>query len=152
MPYECLKTEATKLGVNTYELPLKNKGLYSDNVIWINNSLITTERTCVLAEELGHYHTTSGDILDQSRLNNRKQERRAREWAHNRLIPFQRIIDAHEARVKGRHEIAEFLGVTEEFLQESINRYMDKYGIFIQINDRFTIMLEPLSVIELLPS
>ena len=48
------------------------KGLYYAGSIGIDKNLKTTkEKACVLAEELGHYHTSSGDILDQSNVASR---------------------------------------------------------------------------------
>lgn len=148
--YYQLVREATVHGINVYEKKFKSnaKGLCKGNKIGISSSIATlTERTCILAEELGHYHTTVGNILDQSKAMNRKQERRAREWAYNRLIPLGKIIEAHKARIKDRHNVADFLGVTDEFLQSTIDRYMDKYGLFVQFKDHI-IFFEPLIVIE----
>ena len=55
------------------------KGLYCNGTIALNKDMyIESEKTCVLAEELGHYYTTVGDIMDQTDVSNRKQERRAR--------------------------------------------------------------------------
>lgn len=127
----------------------RNKGLYADKVIILDKRIPTTaERTCILAEEIGHYYTTVGNIIDQTKLDNRKQERRAREWAHNKLIPLTRIVEAFKANVKGRHEIAEYLGVTEEFLQDCIDRYIDKFGLFVVADKQYTIMFDPLAVIK----
>lgn len=57
---------------------MKNKGLYADNIIWINKYLPTSvEKACILAEELGHHYTTAGDILDQNDIENCKQELKA---------------------------------------------------------------------------
>lgn len=129
-------------------MPMRNKGLYSDGVIWINKGIPTTaEKYSILAEELGHYHTSSGNILDQRDMRNRKQELRARQWAYERLVPLSSIVQAHKAKVRGRFEIAEYLGVTEEFLQASIDRYRDKYGILTSI-DNYIIFLDPLRVVE----
>ena len=64
------------------EKPLiNNDGRIYKNRIAIRTDLTDIEKSCVLAEELGHYYTTVGDILDQSDDGNRKQERRARLWA-----------------------------------------------------------------------
>ncbi|WP_160045679.1 ImmA/IrrE family metallo-endopeptidase [Paenibacillus sp. USDA918EY] len=146
--YEKLLHEAFSFNVSVYEMPMRNKGLYSDGIVWINKGLPTNaERNCILAEELGHYHTSSGNILDQRDIRNRKQELRARQWAYERLVPLSSIVQAHKAKVKGRFEIAEYLGVTEEFLQASIDRYRDKYGILTSI-DNYIIFLDPLRVIE----
>jgi hypothetical protein len=75
--YETLLQEAHEEEIEVVCIPLhgKLKGLYSCNVIAINSNTATeAEKACILAEELGHYHTTVGDILDQSKTQNRKQE------------------------------------------------------------------------------
>lgn len=48
------------------------------NVALSNQIESTTRKAYVLAEELEHYHTTVGNILDHDDTNNRKQERTAR--------------------------------------------------------------------------
>ncbi|MDT2306290.1 hypothetical protein P7H21_23355 [Paenibacillus larvae] len=87
-----------------------------------------------------HYLITVGNILDQSDILNRKQELRARQLTYEKLIPLSAIVQAHQSGVRGRFEIAEYLEVTEEFLQATINRYRDKYGISVSI-DNFIIFL-----------
>ncbi|AVV56385.1 ImmA/IrrE family metallo-endopeptidase [Paenibacillus glucanolyticus] len=152
MIYDNLLNEAAQLGIDTYEKPMspRNKGLYSDNVIWINKFLRTrTEKACAAAEEIGHHHTSFGDILDLSDVSARKQELRARQWGYKRLVPLSSIVQAHNAKVKGRFEIAEYLGVTEEFLQASIDRYRDRFGVLTTI-ENYIIYLDPLHVVEVL--
>lgn len=149
-----LLIEAEENSIEIREHPFKNmrlKGLYFDNVIALNSSSISSrvEKTCVLAEEIGHHFTTSGNILDQSDIRARKQELRARAWAYSRLVPFSAIVRAYNARIKGRYEIAEYLGVTEDFLERSIQRYHDKYGICVSYGDRYIIYFDPLGVVEM---
>ena len=81
-----------------YKFKSKNiKGLYCDNVIALSKDIrTTTEKTCVLAEEIGHHFTTAGDIIDQTNAKNRKQELRARMWAYDKQIGLSGIIDAFE--------------------------------------------------------
>ncbi len=151
MIYEQLIIEASLNEVEVYEKYMSSrlKGLYSDNIVWINKHMSTrTEKACVLAEELGHYHTTVGDILDQSHTEHRKQELRARRWAYERLIPFSKIIQAHRLHISNRYELADFLGVTEEFLQAALDWYKSKYGLFAVL-DQYTIYFEPLGVLEM---
>lgn len=150
MVYEKLLEEAKRNNISTYEMPLskRNKGFYADNVIWINKHLTTNDKICTLAEELGHYHTSVGDILDQSNLTNRKQERQARNWAYKKLIPLDKIIDAFHAGVQSSYELAKYLNVTEEFLLETLNSYKDKYGVSKTIN-QYTIFFEPLTIMEI---
>jgi Zn-dependent peptidase ImmA (M78 family) len=149
MLYDDLILEAERHGVDVYEKPLKKriKGLYADGIVWINSRIPTKERACILAEELGHYHNSAGDILDQSDIVSRKQEKAAREWAYERLVPLDKIIEAHHARVGSRHDFAEFLGVTEPFLQAAIERYREKYGLYVT-RGHYTIYFDPLGVIE----
>ena len=62
------------------------KGLYCDGAIGIDKNIETnTEKACVLAEELGHHYTSTGNILDQSSVANRKQEQKARLWGYNKM-------------------------------------------------------------------
>lgn len=148
MPIEYLIREASKHDVEVYERAMVPtiKGLYADNVIWINRNISTeTEKYCILAEELGHYHTSHGDILDQSTFNNRKQEQRARNWAYEHLITLNKIVQAFEEGLSGRFELAEHLQVTEEFLQAAIDRYRDKYGSYVNWNQHM-ISFDPLDV------
>lgn len=150
MTYEKLLEEAQQHGVDIYEKPMqpRNKGLYSDKVIWINKHIETSiEKACVLAEELGHYHTSAGDIIDQSNLNNRKQEKRAHAWAFEKLVPLEKIVQAHKIKPKNKYELAEFLGVTESFLDEALKRYMEKYGLSTKF-ENYVICFEPLGVVE----
>lgn len=150
MLYEKLLREATHHGLDIYEEPMAPtiKGLYGDKVIWINKHISTTsERTCVLAEELGHYHTTIGDILDQSNITNRKQELRARKWAYEKLVPLTSLINAYKSGVQNKYELADHLGVTEAFLEKAIQHYKEKHGLY-KIIGRYTIQFEPLGIFE----
>lgn len=152
MPYETLLHQADLLGVHVFDMdmPESTKGLYSDNIIWINKKITTSvEKACILAEELGHYHTSSGNILDQSSIQNRKQELKARQWAYQCKIPLDKIVQAHHARISSRYELAEYLEVSESFLQAAINRYTEKFGMSVVFDDQHIILFDPLGVVEL---
>ncbi|GED68983.1 membrane protein [Brevibacillus reuszeri] len=151
MTYEELIEEAVQHGLDIYEMPLKPriKGLYSNDIIGINKSIATTiEKTCILAEEIGHHFKTSGNILDQSKIENRQQENRARSWAYEKLVPLDAFVQAHKQGIKNRYELADYLGVTEVFLDSAINRYIEKYGTHVTFG-LSTIIFEPLGVLEL---
>ncbi|WP_346216469.1 ImmA/IrrE family metallo-endopeptidase [Caldifermentibacillus hisashii] len=151
MGYEDLLFESELLGVSVYEKKLskKIKGLYSNNVVCINKKIESSiEKACVLAEELGHYHTSSGNILDQSKIENRKQEKRARNWAYKKLVPLEKLISASKEGIQTKYELAEYLAVTEEFLEDAIKRYKEEYGLFTEIEGKI-LYFEPLGVLEL---
>ena len=144
MNYEALLEEAHQDGLIVKEKPLKyNNGRIKGKRIAIRKDIeTTTEKTCVLAEELGHHYTSVGDIIDMENTQNRKQERQARFWAYNKLIGLRGIIDAYEAGCQNGYEIAEYLEVTEEYLADCIEAYRDKYGVGIAV-DNFYVMFIP---------
>ena len=150
MDYETLLAESDSIGLTVKEMNLQyNDGRIKGQRIAIRKDIeTTTEKACVLAEELGHHHTTFGDILDQSDTMNRKQERQARLWAYNKMIGLTGIIKAYKNHCSNSHEMAECLGVTEEFLAEALECYRQKYGLCTTI-DNYIIYFEPLGVLEL---
>lgn len=149
--YETLLDEADAELIEVSERNLKNKtkGLYCNYVIWINKKLTSVEKGCVLAEELGHHYTTSGDILDQGYIVNRKQEKIARKWAYKKLIPLSKIVQASKLGIRSRFELAEHLNVTEDFLLNAIDRYHEEYGICKRFENHI-IYFNPLSVLEII--
>jgi Zn-dependent peptidase ImmA (M78 family) len=141
--YEDLLTEADNNNLITKEKPLRaHKGRIKGNRIAINNSLTETEKKCVMAEELGHYYTGVGDILNQSFTANRKQELHGRIHAYNQLIGLTGIVEAYKHHCTCLSEVAEFLDVTEEFLTETLIHYKNKYGLYVKVQD-YVIIFEP---------
>jgi len=152
--YESLQQEAVDngLGVLSWKFDSnKLKGLIYDNTIVVSDQLPdSASKTCILAEEIGHYYTASGNILDMSSVINRKQEHLGRMWAYNKLIGLIGIIDAFEHGCQSKFEIAEYLDVTEDFLSEAISAYRAKYGVY-KIIDNYVIYFIPnLSVVKFL--
>lgn len=134
MTYEELLIETENEGLNVKEKPLKyNDGRIKGNRVAIRKDLSDSiEKGCTLAEELGHHYTSYGNILDLQSISNRKQELRARIWAYDKLINFEGFINAFEHHCTNLYETATFLGVTEQFLADTINAYMHKYGCYIK--------------------
>lgn len=146
--YEILLSEASGIGLTVKEKPLQwNNGRIKGNRVAIRQDLDTsTEKACVLAEELGHHHTSSGNILDQTDTNNRKQELRARMWAYNELIGLRGIINAYEHGCSSMFDMAEYLEVTEEFLSDCIENYRSKYGVSTVVDNYYIIFIPNLVV------
>lgn len=144
MTYEALLNEADSHQLTVKEKPLKqHDGLIIGNKIAIRKNIETTaEKSCVLAEELGHHYTTYGDILNQSSVSNQKQELRARMWAYNKQIGLLGIIKSYEHGCQSKHEMANYLDVTEDFLCDALERYRQKYGMYTTV-DNYVIYFEP---------
>lgn len=85
----------------------------------------TVEKTCWLAEELGHHITGADIILQYNKADDWKAEARARRWAHMRLLSPDAIRTAAR-NTDNIYEIAEALDVSVEFLQESIEDFEAK--------------------------
>lgn len=148
--YEELLQEAYRENIEVISLPFheNTKGLYCDGVIALNKNIPTTaERACILAEELGHHYTSYGDIIDTSEINNKKQEVKARRWAVKRLVTLKIIIKAFEAGCRNLYEMAEYLGMTEEFLRHAFKVYNNVYGK-CKIYGRYVIYFDPPGVYE----
>lgn len=144
MTYEELLKEADSMGLIVKEKPLQSgDGRIFDNKIAIRKDIPTqTEKACVLAEELGHHCTSSGNIMDQNIVFNRQQELRARMYGYNLSIGLIGIARAFESGCRNLYEMADFLDVTEEYLKEAIESYRKKYGIFTVV-DNYLIYFEP---------
>lgn len=150
MTYENLIIECENNNIIVIEKNFKSdaKGLCKGNKIGISLRLSTDkEKSCILSEELGHYYTTYGNILDQNKVENRKQELRARRWAYEKLINFNSLIEASNKGIKGKYNLSEFLNVTEEFLEEALAYYKIKYGIYKKV-DNYIIYFEPLGILK----
>lgn len=150
--YEILLDEANDKGLIVKEKSLlSSNGRIKGNRIAIRKDLKTTaEKACVLAEELGHYETTVGDIIDMSDPWNRKQERQARLNGYNRMIGLIGIVRAYEAGCQDQHKIAEFLNVTEEYLLECIECYRDIYGEMKSTDNYIIYFIPNLAVIKMI--
>lgn len=150
MTYEELLDEVDKEGILLLEDNRIGRldGLYVDGTITLHPRLETTvEKKCTLIEELGHHHTTTGNILDLSDIRNRKQERNARAWGFRNAVGITKLIEAYKSGVRNRYELAEFLDVTEEYIDEVLKYYCQKYGPHFEI-DNYVVFFSPLAVFE----
>lgn len=152
MNYEELQIQACKDGIEIIEYPFKSsniKGLYCNGTVALNEDMTQVEKSCVLAEEIGHHCTSSGDILDQTDIMNRKQEYRARLYGYNLKVGLTGLISAYEEGCRNLYEMAEYLDVTEEYLRNVINCYHAKYGQYT-IVDNYVIYFEPFAVMKMI--
>lgn len=151
MTYEELKTKHKDL--NIVEMDLSEvkglKGLYFDGNIALERKMSQTEKSCVLAEELGHYYTTSGNILDQTDVSNRKQEYRARLYGFNLKIGLMGLVRAFEHGCRSASDIAEYLDVTEEYLKEAVDCYRSKYGVYATVDNYVVYFTPALGVLKI---
>ena len=151
MTYEVLLNTADQAGLTVKEKPLsESDGLIKGNRIAIRKDIPTqAEKSCVLAEELGHYFTSAGNILDQTDIVNRKQEYRARLYGYNLQIGLRGIISAHTAGCRNLYEMADYLDVTEEYLKEALDCYQSKYGEYVKVDNYMIHFIPTMAVLEI---
>ena len=148
---ELLKLSDTEnLIVKEKNIPGYGGRIYKNRIAIHQGIDTSVEKACVLAEELGHHYTSVGCILDQTDLANRKQERQARLWGYNKLIGLMGIVRAFNAGCQNQYEIADYLDVTEEYLQECINCYQSKYGICTTVDNYVIYFVSYLTVTEMI--
>lgn len=144
--YEELQDQACADGIDVMDYNFNSpniKGLYCNSTVAINKSISTqAEKSCVLAEELGHHYTTVGDIIDQTKASNRKQEYRARLYGYNLKIGLIGIVHAYEAGCRSLYEMAEYLDATEEYLKEALDCYHSIHGVYATLAN-YIIFFEP---------
>ena len=135
--YERMLCAAGEAGIKVVEMDFlsSSKGVCSGNRIGIRKDMTIHEKTCVLAEELGHHKLTVGNIIDQTNTNNRKQENKARNWGFDRLFRLDDILTAHLNGCRNMAEVADYLGLTTEYLNEALLSYRARHGIVHIIGD-----------------
>lgn len=146
--YEELLQEADDNNIEVIEFTFRgtNKGMYAGSTIAIRKDIeTTTEKRCVLCEELEHAYATSGNILDMKSVQNRRQEQIARNRSYERLVPLKSIITASFKCCTSLYELAEYLDVTEEVLKEALEYYQTKYGLYKEV-DNYCVYFNPLTV------
>lgn len=142
--YEELIKEADQKGCIVVERDLAaNDGLIVGKRIGIRKSIQTeAQKADVLAEEIAHYESSCGNILNQSISLNRQQELRARLRAYNKRIGISGLIRAYEHGCHSFYEVSEYLGVQESFLREAVECYRRKYGTATKYED-YIVCFEP---------
>ncbi|WP_072991530.1 ImmA/IrrE family metallo-endopeptidase [Clostridium cavendishii] len=147
--YEKLLIEAEKQTVIVLELDLgtnKKCGKYisnkEKNIIIINSNMTEIDKYEVLAEELGHHHTTFGHITNQKDIRNKKLELIARKDSFKILVEPNDVVEAMRYGVTTIYEMAEYLNITIDTLLNILNEWKKQYGMGIFVGNYY-LQLEP---------
>lgn len=122
------------------------RGLACNGTILISNTIDTNvERYCVALEEYWHVKITDGDITDLRNMSNRKQEHKARMRAWETASEIEDMIVAYKSGARNLHELADCLGLTEQFLLEASLGMQSKYGVCFKIKG-YTVCFSPFEI------
>lgn len=136
MTYDELLIEATDAGAIVKEAYFKTRK--SDNLnnrIAIHKDLSNYEKTFLLAKELGNYYRFIGDKNKLRDINKRKKNFLERQWEYNKKIGIIGLINAFRYGCSTRYEMAKYLNVSIEYLNEAISYYEHKYGSIFRLDD-----------------
>ena len=144
---ELLKeADENRLKLYSYSMDKTVRGLCIGNNIVLNTDIDSiNEFNCILAEEIGHYKTTVGNITAPG-INNARQELRARAYAYARLIGLKGLVEAWDADCRSVSETADYLSVTEDFFKAALEYYRGKYGVQTTYKDRLITFIPCLKV------
>ena len=122
--------EAENIAVEYKRIKSAINGMYlhipdCQPVIYLSLKLHSDYRLhrCVLAEELGHHFTSSGERTPkkhhsmQDRLSIDKCEYKALRWAANHMVPENDLLDVVSEGLFEIWELAEHFNVTEEMMR-----------------------------------
>lgn len=144
---DTLISEYPQITIKIADMPKGLSGLYYDNVILLNKHLASNEKHCVLAEEIGHYETTYGNITDLSDVRNIKLEKVARKWGYEKILSLDLLIDCHNNGFWTLEEVCFHLDITPEYLNDAVTYYIQKYGVY-KIHNGYKITFDPLTIIK----
>ena len=111
---------------------------YSDGFKYLSVApdLSRAKMTCVAYHEAGHYQTMIGYRQDS------KNEARADRWAVHQLVPICKLIMVLNLGAANTFEAADLLGVTEDFINKSLNLYSSIHGLYT-IHGDWVISFQP---------
>ena len=122
---------ANKENIPVIDFKMKNKaiiGCIDDSyTIGLNYSNIdnSSEEKTILAEELGHYFTSSLYDSNSSLETIGRKEFKSRKWAFKVLAPYKKLKELYEEGCRYTCEFAEELGVTEDLIERAYNYYKE---------------------------
>lgn len=144
--YDKLLDEALENGLTVIEnYPFDSpriRGLCCDDTIAISAQIDTeAERKVILCEEILHAMHSTGDILDDPRM-----ERKTRERMFDRLVGLGGLVKAYLAHCREPWEFAEYFGVPVDFFTAAMENYRQRYGTLVTVcgeKATFALSFEP---------
>jgi hypothetical protein len=129
-----------------YLMPKSLDGIYYDDNIRLNANNDYYKNVAVLAEEIGHYYTSSGHITNYRDINNMRQEIRARRVGIKLVLPLENLIDCYEKGHWGDlYAMCLHLEIDRSYFEEAIEDYKRQFGSYVKY-DGYLIEFEPLKI------
>jgi len=129
-------------------MPPKLPGVIVDNFITINKKRSIYEKHFILAEEIGHYLTTAGNITKLNTVPKIKAEVVARRWGYEKIISLDDLVSCFEKNHLTAEDVAHDFEIEIKALKIILDHYFDKYGPSVQ-HKGYIINFDPFIAINL---
>ena len=116
-----------------FEFPSAIRGAYHNGVIGINKEIEdSAERRCIIACELGRHLLRKNKSIF---LTEEQENILAMHWAVSTLLPLSALIETKRLGMHEAQEIANYWGITPQFLKTGVEFYKNFYGGRILYHD-----------------
>ncbi|KRL76643.1 hypothetical protein [Ligilactobacillus equi] len=126
---EQLMSEYPQLNYIYTRMPEGLPGLIIDKTVYLKKDLTYQKEHETLAEEIGHYKTSVGDLTSLDNAVNRKQEKIARDWGRMKIITLDGLISCYKLCMRTAQEVADYFDVSVKYLFEALEMYKRKFGV-----------------------
>ncbi|MBM7577706.1 ImmA/IrrE family metallo-endopeptidase [Jeotgalibacillus terrae] len=126
----------------------KLPGVIVDNYIAINKNRSLYEKHFILAEEIGHYLTTAGDITKLNTLPKLKAEIIARRWGYEKILSLDDLVSCYEKKHLTAEDVSHDFEIELNDLKTILDYYFDRYGPSVR-HKEYIINFDPFIVIDI---
>ncbi|EAE1669503.1 toxin [Listeria monocytogenes] len=110
-------------------------GIYADGHILLERHMNSRNKKVILIEEYLHSKHTEGNILDETDINNKKQENFVRRKNYELLFSSECIIRAYNLGFTYYHDVADYFDLPETFIRDAIKHYEQLYGEMWEVGE-----------------
>ncbi|AJD91577.1 hypothetical protein JMA_22600 [Jeotgalibacillus malaysiensis] len=132
----------------TNDLPKGLPGFNKGFQIFLSKQESLYRKHFLLAEEIGHYETTAGDITDLDTIAKLKAEVVARRWGYEKIISLDDLVSCFEKNHLTAEDVAHDFEIELDALKIILDHYFDKYGPSVQ-HRGYIINFDPFIAINL---
>ncbi|OZS79484.1 hypothetical protein CF394_00840 [Tetzosporium hominis] len=129
MRIEALMLEYPELTIREKkQMPKGLRGLNKGFQIFLNRDDSLYKKHFLLAEEIGHYETTAGDITMLDSISKIKAEMVARRWGYEKIISLDDLVSCFEKNHLTAEDVCHDFEIESDDLKVILDHYFDKYG------------------------
>lgn len=99
-----------------------------NNEVYINSNRTYRQNLQDTAEEIGHWKTTAGNIMETKTLYDQRQELEARQLGYMMIVGLDGLINCFDKGITTPWDIADYFECNIDYVWSALNTYKVKYG------------------------